>query len=163
MLEDGRVFPIAYALLVPPFLGADAVRACTVITTPAGFVKVNDCYQTKVYPEVFAAGVAVEMSPTEETPVPCGVPKLGYLSEQMAKIAAHNVVASIRGEELVRLPPGRIATKWVLDAGDTGVIITADHFLEPSKHGWLLPGPEAHWAKVTFEKYFMASHRHGWI
>jgi sulfide:quinone oxidoreductase len=51
----------------------------------------------------------------------------------------------------------------VLDAGNTGIIMSADHFLEPRKHAWLIPGPEAHWAKLAFEKYFMTTHRLGWI
>ena len=162
-LEDGRTFPFAYAMLAPSFLGVDAVRACTDITTPTGFVKVNEYYQTEAYPEVFAAGVAVAMAPPDETPVPCGVPKTGYLSEQMAEVVAHNIAAEIQGDKLIGLPPGSIDAKCVLDAGDTGIIMTADHFLEPRKHAWLLPGPEAHWAKLAFEKYFIATHRHGWL
>lgn len=163
VLEDGRTFPFAYAMLAPSFLGVDAVRACTDITTTAGFVKVNEYYQTEKYPEVYAAGVAVAMSPPDKTAVPCGVPKTGYLSEQMAEVVAHNIAASIHGEKLVGLPPGSIDAKCVLDAGNTGIIMSADHFLEPRKHAWLIPGPEAHWAKLAFEKYFMTTHRHGWI
>jgi sulfide:quinone oxidoreductase len=163
LLEDGRTFPFAYAMLAPSFLGVDAVRACTEIVTPTGFVKVNDYYQTEPFPNVFAAGVAVAMSPPDKTPVPCGVPKTGYLSEQMAEVVAHNIAASIHGDQLIGLPPGSIDAKCVLDAGNTGIIMTADHFLEPRKHAWLIPGPEAHWAKLAFEKYFMTTHRHGWI
>ena len=29
--------------------------------------------------------------------------------------------------------------------------------LEPRDHAWLIPGPEAHWAKLAFEKYFLRS------
>ncbi|HVC94555.1 MAG TPA: FAD-dependent oxidoreductase [Pirellulales bacterium] len=162
-LEDGRTFPFAYAMLAPSFLGVDAVRACKEITTPTGFVKVNDHYQTEVYPDVFAAGVAVAMAPPDKTPVPCGVPKTGYLSEQMAEVVAHNIAASIDGHKMISLPPGSIDAKCVLDAGNSGIIMSADHFLEPRKHAWLIPGPEAHWAKLAFEKYFLATHRHGWI
>ena len=162
-LEDDRTFPFAYAMLAPSFLGVDAVRACQEITTPTGFVKVNDFYQTDAYPEIFAAGVAVDMAPPDHTPVACGVPKTGYLSEQMAEVVAHNIGASINGEKLIGLPPGSIDAKCVLDAGNSGIIMTADHFLEPRKHAWLIPGPEAHWAKLAFEKYFMTTHRLGWI
>jgi hypothetical protein len=28
---------------------------------------------------------------------------------------------------------------------------------------WLIPGPEAHWAKVAFEKYFLATWRRGFV
>lgn len=160
-LTDGRVLPFAYAMLAPAFLGVDAVRELKGVTTPAGFVRVNDHYQLEAYPEVFAAGVAVAMAPPEKTPVPCGVPKTGYLSEEMARVVAHNIAASIHGERLVALAPGAIDAKCVLDAGNTGMIMTSDHFLEPRDHAWLIPGPEAHWAKLAFEKYFLATRRRG--
>jgi len=162
-LAGGRRVPFSYAMLVPSFLGVEAVRACKAITTPAGFVKVNARYQTEAYPEVFAAGVAVAMDPPGPTAVPCGVPKTGYLSEEMARVVAHNIVAAIRDEAMVELPPGSIDAKCVLDAGNMGIIMLADHFLEPRDRAWLIPGPEAHWAKLAFEKYFLATHRRGHV
>jgi sulfide:quinone oxidoreductase len=162
-LESGQRLPFKYAMFAPRFVGVDAVRALHDITTPTGFVKVNPQYQTLVYPEIYAAGVAVHVEPPQTTPVPCGVPKTGYLSEEMARVVAHNIVASIAGEPLIGLPPGSIDAKCVLDAGNTGIIMTADHFLEPRSHAWLIPGPEAHWAKLAFEKYFLATHRRGHV
>ncbi|MCB1153951.1 NAD(P)/FAD-dependent oxidoreductase, partial [bacterium] len=163
VLTDGTTYPFKYAMLAPSFLGAEVVRRLTNITTPTGFVKVNDYYQTHDYPEVYAAGVAVALAPTDETPVPCGVPKTGYLSEEMAKVVAGNIVADILGKPKEALPPGRIDAKCVMDAGNTGIIMTSDAFLEPRKHEWLIPGPEAHWAKLAFEKYYMATHRRGYV
>lgn len=163
VLDDDRRIPFAYAMFAPAFLGVDAVRACSDITTPSGFVKVKDTYQTEIYPEVYAAGVAVQLDPPEKTPVPCGVPKTGYLSEEMAKVVAHNIVADIRGTELQHRSAATIDAKCVLDAGNTGIIMTSDHFLEPRDHAWLIPGPEAHWAKLAFEKYFLATHRRGHV
>ncbi|MCA9771495.1 MAG: FAD-dependent oxidoreductase [Myxococcales bacterium] len=160
-LTDGRTFPFAFAMLAPPFLGVDAVRELKGVTTPAGFVQVNDYYQIETFPEVFAAGVAVAMAPPDKTPVPCGVPKTGYLSEEMARVVAHNIAAAILGEKMVALAPGAIDAKCVLDAGNTGMIMTSDHFLEPRDHAWLIPGPEAHWAKLAFEKYFLATRKRG--
>lgn len=162
-LEGGQVIPFRYAMFAPRFLGVDAVRALTEITTPTGFVKVNAQYQVEAYPEVYAAGVAVQIDPPQKTPVPCGVPKTGYLSEEMARVVAHNIVASIAGEPLIGLPPGSIDAKCVLDAGNNGIIMTSDHFLEPRDHAWLIPGPEAHWAKLAFEKYFLATHKRGQV
>lgn len=163
LLEDGRTFPFRYSMLAPAFLGVDAVRALTEITTPRGFVKVDAQYRAQPYAEVFAAGVAVQLDPPQPTPVPCGVPKTGYLSEEMARVVAHNIAAGIQGEPLIALPPGSIDAKCVLDAGNTGIIMTSDHFLEPRDHAWLIPGPEAHWAKIAFEKYFLATHKRGHV
>jgi sulfide:quinone oxidoreductase len=162
-LQDGRTLPFAFSMLVPSFLGVDVVRELKPIVNAKGFVNVNAHYQTEQYPEVFAAGVAVTLDAPQPTDVPCGVPKTGYLSEEMAKIVAHNITALIHEEPLVALPPGSIDAKCVLDAGNTGIIMLGDHFLEPREHAWLIPGPEAHWAKLAFEKYFLATHRRGMV
>ncbi|MBK6770506.1 MAG: hypothetical protein IPG72_16120 [Ardenticatenales bacterium] len=75
----------------------------------------------------------------------------------------HNIVADIEGHPKVSLSPGAIDAKCVLDAGNTGIIMTSDHLLEPRGHAWLIPGPEAHWAKLAFEKYFLATHKRGMV
>jgi sulfide:quinone oxidoreductase len=162
-LDDGRSFRFEYAMLAPPFVGVDAVRACTEIVDPRGFVEVNDYYQTEARPEVFAAGIAVAFDPPERTPVPCGVSTMGYLSERMGIIVANNVAAAVRGEPMVPSPLAEIDFKDVLDAGNTGVIMTSDRYVEPREHAWAIPGPEAHWAKLAFERYFLTTHRHGHV
>lgn len=162
-LSNGENIEFKFAMLAPSFLGTPAVRALNDITNTSGFVEVEDTYQTKKYPNVYAAGVAISLPPPEQTPVPCGVPKTGYLSEEMAKVVAHNIAASIEGAPLKKLTPGAIDAKCVLDAGNNGIIMSSDHFLEPRQHAWLIPGPEAHWAKLAFEKYFMTTRSHGWV
>ena len=102
------------------------------------------------------------MKPPFETKIPIAVPKTGYMSEEMAKVAAHNIAAAILGGDTVRLPFPSIDAKCILDAGNTGVIMTSDPILGPRDHAWLIPGPEAHWAKLAFEKYFLATRRRGW-
>lgn len=161
VLDDGRVVPFKLAMFAPAFRGVAPVRALTEITDARGFVKVDDTYRTAKYPNVYAAGIAVAVAPPGPTRIPCGVPKTGYASEEMAKIAVHNILADIDGEPLVSLAAGAIDAKCVLDAGNSGMIMTADHLLEPREHAWLIPGPEAHWAKLAFEKYFLTTHRMG--
>ena len=39
-----------------------------------------------------------------------------------------------------------------MDAGNDGVMILADKMLPPRKGGVLIPGPQAHGAKVLFEE-----------
>ncbi len=160
-LTDGRVLPFNYAMLTPSYLGVDVVRKLTDIVDANGFVKITDQYNTQKYPEVFACGVAISLPAPQETPVPCAVPKTGYLSEEMAKVAAHNIKALITGTEMMAKSPAVIDAKCIMDAGDSGIIMSADHFLEPREQVWLIPGPEAHWAKLAFEKYFLITHKHG--
>lgn len=89
VLADGQRVPFAYAMLVPPSLGAAAVRGCDRITNAFGFVRVNPFGQTDAYPEVFAAGVASAALHTSP--------------EEMATIVAGNVAAQIRGGAMSRL------------------------------------------------------------
>lgn len=161
VLDDGRELPFGYAMLAPRFRGVDCVRACTSITDADGFVEVNDCYHNERHPEVFAVGMAVSVPPLSATRVPCSTPKPGYLSEEMARAAAYNIVAHLSGSKMVPLPHRSIDARWIIDAGNTGFIVSGERLLEQPGKAWVLPGPEAHWAKVAFEKYFLASHRRG--
>jgi len=158
-LGDGQALLFKFAMLIPRFLGVDAVWQSPGLGNAAGFIAVDDAYRLPGHPEVYAAGVAV--APPKPTPVPIGVSKTGYLSEEMARVAAHNIAAAIEGGPEVRLPFAAIDAKCILDAGGTGIIMLSDEILVPRKHQWLIPGPEAHWAKVAFEKYFLATRRRG--
>jgi sulfide:quinone oxidoreductase len=41
------------------------------------------------------------------------------------------------------------------------VIFKADHVLGDSQHPRVMWGPQAHWAKVAFERYFLATRKRG--
>jgi len=52
----------------------------------------------------------------------------------------------------------------ILDAGNggnSGIIFKADHVLGESEHPRVMAGPQAHWAKIAFEKIFINSRKHG--
>jgi sulfide:quinone oxidoreductase len=51
----------------------------------------------------------------------------------------------------------------IMDTGNMGMIIAGDHMLSPREHEFIIPGPEAHWAKVAFEKYFLYSRKHAHV
>lgn len=57
-LVDGRSLPFSFAMLIPPFLGADVIRGCDRLTTASGFVRVDDGFRSTVLPEIFAVGAA---------------------------------------------------------------------------------------------------------
>jgi sulfide:quinone oxidoreductase len=165
-LVDNRKIPFKFAIIIPPFKGVQAIRNSTSIGDERGFVTTNSRYQHTIYSNVYAAGVAVAVKPPQPTPVPCGVPKTGYMSEVMAKVAAHNIVASIRGgtgSNLKELPFGEINGLCILDAGRQGVIMISDHIFAPRKYQILIPGPWSHWAKILFEKYYLWKMRKGLV
>lgn len=162
VLDDGHEIASEFTMLIPRFLGVDAVRNTPGLANEAGFIEADARYQHPDYPEVYAAGIAVHVPPPAETPVPCGVPKTGYPSEQMAKTAAHNIVVDVTGEgEKHELDFGDIKALCIMDTGNMGMMIIGDHMLPPREHEVIVPGPQAHWSKVVFEKHFMGSRRRG--
>ncbi len=161
VLSGGRSVPYRYAILIPPFLGVDAVRDTPGLSNQRGFVPVNDRYQHVDYPEIYSAGVAVAVAPPEPTQVPTGVPKTGYMSEVMGHLVAHNIAADITGKPPEEKRFGDINALCILDAGDSGVIMITDKIFKPRKTEWLIPGAVAHWGKLAFEKYFLFKMRHG--
>lgn len=168
-LEGGRVLPFAYSMIVPPFAGVDAVRESAGLSNPMGFVPIDDRFRHPGQADVYAAGVATAIAPPEQTEVPAGVPKTGQMSETMAKVAARNIVADLMGgDRHEELPIAELSAICVLDAGDDGIIFKADNVLAhgiyaddevPSAH--VMAGPQAHWAKLAFERFFLTSRRHG--
>jgi sulfide:quinone oxidoreductase len=165
-LEGGRTLPFAYSMIVPPFTGVDAVREADGLANPMGFVPVDEQFRHPEQPDVFAAGVAIAIAPPDPTPVPAGVPKTGQMTETMAKVAAHNIAADIDRSRPDRLPLEDLAAMCILDAGNNGVIFKASHVLArngngktPSAH--VMAGPQAHWAKVAFERFYLASRKRG--
>jgi sulfide:quinone oxidoreductase len=161
VLSNGTVLPYKYAIIIPPFLGIDAIRDSPNLCNARGFVPVNDRYQHVDYPEIYSAGVAVAVAPPSPTEVPTGVPKTGYMAEVMGHLVAHNIAAQISGTPSEEKKFGDINALCILDAGDSGVIMLTDKIFAPRKMEWLIPGPWAHWGKLAFEKYFLWKMRHG--
>src|SRR5271169_5406658 len=58
---------------------------------------------------------------------------------------------------------GEMAAVCMMDAGNNGVLILADHMLPPRKAGVMIPGPQVHAMKVAFEKYYLWKSRHGYV
>ncbi len=167
-LEGGRRLPFAYSMIVPPFTGVDAIAGTEGLANPMGFVPVDEQFRHPEHRDVFAAGVAIAIAPPDPTPVPAGVPKTGQMTETMAKVAAHNIAADLDGTGNDLLPIDDLGAICVLDAGNNGVIFKAEHVLArngatggkaPSAR--LMAGPQAHWAKLAFERIFMSSRKRG--
>lgn len=163
LLEGGEFFPSKFTMVMPRFLGVDAVRNTPGLGNANGFIEVDDSYQHPTFPNIYAAGVAVDVKPPGPTPVPCGVPKTGYPTEQMAKTAVLNIIADIKGLPKQHARFGDMAAYCIMDTGNMGMMIIGDHMLSPREHEFIIPGPEAHWAKVAFEKYFLWSRRHAHV
>lgn len=163
-LTDGRELPYKYAMIVPPFLGVDAVRSNEKLANPAGFVPVRDTYQTTSYDNVYAVGLAAAVQVPWTTPVPVGVPKTGFPTETQAHAAAANIAEQIRGRRPSHEKPfGEIPAVCVMDAGNNGIMLLGDHMLKPRKAAVLIPGPQNHAIKLGLEKYFLWKSQKGLV
>ena len=164
MADDGSLrkthtLPFAYSMVVPAFHGVAALRGISGLVDPHGFVIVDKTQRSPTFPNVFAIGVCVAISPLGPTPVPVGVPKTGFMIECMATAAARNIGALLKGER----PADQASCNAVClaDFGDRGVIFVAEPEIPPRNLNWSAEGRWVHYAKIAFEKYFLRKIRRG--
>jgi len=151
--------PFKYSMMLPSFLGVDAVAEVPDLCNPKGFVKVDEHQRSPVYSNIFSAGVCIAIPPVEATPVPTGAPKTGYMIESMVTAIVRNIQAELNGE------PAEAEGTWnaicLADLGDTGAAFVAMPQIPPRNVSWFKEGKWVHWAKVAFEKYFIRKVKKG--
>lgn len=157
-LADGKVFESRFSLIIPPLAGVKAVSDSAGLGNPKGFVPVDEHYRHKEIPNTYAVGVAVALPPVEETPVPVNFPKTGHMTEQMAKIGAHNLAADILGGQKLKRD---LFSACILDTGDRAVYIMADPIRPPRNVAKLKGGKRWLWAKKLFAHYYLWKTRRG--
>lgn len=162
--DDGSVkaekeLPFAFSMMLPAFRGVKAVRDIEGVSNPRGFTIVDNHQQNPKYKNIFAVGVCVAIPPMGPTPVPCGVPKTGFMIESMVTATAHNIGNLVRGKE-----PDQVGT-WnavcLADFGDSGIAFVAQPQIPPRNVNWSSSGKWVHLAKVGFEKYFIRKIKKG--
>jgi sulfide:quinone oxidoreductase len=162
--EDGKPkktheLPFKFSMMLPAFRGIPALRGVEGLSNPRGFVIVDKHQSNPKFPNIFGVGVCIAIPPLEQTPVPVGVPKTGYMIESMVTATALNIGQMVRGEQ-----PTHEAT-WnaicLADFGDSGVAFVAIPQNPPRNVNWASSGRWVHFAKVAFEKYFLHKVRAG--
>ncbi|GKS60171.1 pyridine nucleotide-disulfide oxidoreductase [Nitrospira sp.] len=159
LLEDGQEVPFRYSMLIPPFSGVDAVASTVGLCNPKGFVNIDDKQANPKFKNIYAVGVCVAIPPVEQTPIPTGAPKTGYMIESMVSAAVHNIKADIDNEAK------RETATWnaicLADMGDTGMAFVALPQMAPRNVTWAKKGKWVHLAKVGLEKYFLHKMKRG--
>jgi sulfide:quinone oxidoreductase len=164
MAEDGSVarkheLPVGFSMMLPAFRGIGAVRGVEGLVNPRGFILIDKHQQNPAFKNVFSVGVCVAIPPIGPTPVPCGVPKTGFMIESMVTATALNIGQILRGKE-----PTHQAT-WnavcLADFGDGGIAFVAQPQIPPRNLNWSSDGKWVHRAKIAFEKYFIRKMRRG--
>jgi len=162
--DDGTIraekdLPFAYSMVLPAFRGIKPVSGIEGLSNPRGFTIVDKHQRNPKFQNIFAVGVCVAIPPMGPTPVPCGVPKTGFMIESMVTATAHNIGALVRGQD-----PDQVGT-WnavcLADFGDGGIAFVAQPQIPPRNVNWSSSGKWVHLAKVGFEKYFLRKLRKG--
>lgn len=96
--------PSKLTMFIPAFRGVSCLmgddgKGLPGLADPRGLVLVDKLQCNPTYRNVFAVGVCIAIPPYEQTPVPVGLPKRGYMIESMVMAAAENIAALIAGKE----------------------------------------------------------------
>ncbi len=156
-----------HSMMLPAFKGVDAVANVEGLCNPRGFVIVDEYQRSPKYKNIYAAGMAVQVDAASKGKVPFGVPKTGYPTDVMGKIAAHNIlhdmgIVAKRKEKAF----GRIPGLCVMDCGDKEVYILSTSLLKPRAIAIMFPNIFCDLGKWSLEKYFLFKNKHGfssWI
>jgi sulfide:quinone oxidoreductase len=142
-----------YTMMIPAFKGIDPVADVIGLCNPRGFVIVDANQRSKAYRNIFSAGVAIAIAPTEPTPIPTGVPKTGYMIESMVTTIVQNIKTELEGKTNYKTATWNAIC--LADMGDTGAAFVALPQIPPRNVTWSRKGKWVHIAKVAFEKYFI--------
>lgn len=162
--DDGSVkaekeMPFGFAMMLPAFRGIEAVRGIEGLVNPRGFIVVDKHQANPKYRNVFSVGVCVAIPPMGPTPVPCGVPKTGFMIESMVTATAMNIGQILRGGQSTHEATWNAVC--LADFGDGGVAFVAQPQIPPRNVNWSSSGKWVHAAKIGFEKYFIRKMRKG--
>ncbi len=152
--------PFKYSMMLPAFKGIDAVFGIEGLTNPRGFILIDEHQRNPKYRNIYSVGVCVAIPPVEQTPVPTGAPKTGYMIESMVTAAAHNHARSPRRQGSQRT--GRRGMQCASPISATpGVVFVALPQIPPRNVNWFAEGKWVHLAKIAFEKYFIRKMKKG--
>ncbi|MEW5792377.1 MAG: NAD(P)/FAD-dependent oxidoreductase [Pseudomonadota bacterium] len=154
-----HVLDFKFSMMLPPFRGVDVVAQVEGLCNPSGFVLVDEHQRSQAFPNIFSAGVCIAIPPVEQTPVPLGTPKTGYMIESMVTAIAHNIHDELAGRKAHAI--GSWSTICLADLGDTGAAFVAIPQIPPRNVTWAKKGKWVHLAKIAFEKYFMLKMKTG--
>ncbi|MFT5171158.1 MAG: sulfide:quinone oxidoreductase, partial [Candidatus Marinamargulisbacteria bacterium] len=104
VVKNDVKYPSKFTVIMPGYGGIPAFKNVQGLTSPQGLIRVDETLCHPEYRTIFAAGMAVDIPPSELGVIPQHVSKTFYPSELMGKTAALNIIASIKKEPLKYLP-----------------------------------------------------------
>ncbi|MBS7787774.1 FAD-dependent oxidoreductase [Flavobacterium sp. CYK-55] len=165
VLSTGEVLPSKFTMLMPPFVGVDFVtQSESLQATANGYIPVGDDYRHLTVPNVWAAGIAVDVKlPFTPKAIPFASPKTGYPSDETGKIVAENILRVSQGRtDLKQKAWGKIPGVCIMDCGKKEVIIFSNHLFKPRTIALMIPNVLYDFSKVLLEKYFLWKTKRGY-
>ncbi len=165
ILSTDEVLSSKFTMLMPPFIGVDFVTNSTSLyATANGYIPVGDDYRHQTIPNVWAAGIAVDVKlPFVSKKIPFASPKTGYPSDETGKIVAENIIRVANGRtDLKKKAWGKIPGVCIMDCGKKEVIIFSNHLFKPRIIAVMIPNLIYDFSKVLLEKYFLWKTKHGY-
>lgn len=148
-----------HSMMLPAFKGVDALMGIDKLVNPRGFVLVDAHQRNPTYQNIYSVGVCIAIPPQEQTPVPTGTPKTGYMIESMVTATAHNIRDELDGKQPTH--KGTWNALCLADFGDSGIAFLAMPQIPPRNVQWASRGRWVHLAKIAYEKYFIRKVRKG--
>lgn len=157
-LSGGEAFGSSYSLIIPPLAGVRGVAGSPGLANPKGFVPVDEHYRHKDFHNIYAVGVAVAFPPVDRTPVAVNFPKTAHMTTQMARMAARNIAADIKGG---KKQSRELYTECIMDMGDGAAHMVADPVRPPRNISRISAGRRWLWAKKIFARYYLWNAKRG--
>lgn len=158
VLAEGKALDSKYSLIIPPLAGVSAISDSPGLGNPKGFIPVDEFYRHRDFPNIYAVGVAVAYPPVDVTPVPVNFPKTAHMTAQMARMAARNILADIRGGARVSR---ELFTECIMDMGDRAAHMKVDPVRPPRNVSTMSEGRRWLWVKKFFANYYLWNAKHG--
>ena len=157
ILENCSVIDSAFTMIIPQFVGVNAVRTTRGLSSQMGLIQVNKEFQHINYPNVYGAGGSVYIHQESETIIPCGVPRTRFCTEIMAKTVAYNIASDIAGGARVSVSNPRLYEYCKQDMDHIGNVLFSntadtDHDLD-----FIAKGSQDKWANISISQYIESS------
>jgi NADH dehydrogenase FAD-containing subunit len=152
-----------FTMLIPPFRGMKLWQQVPGLTDSNGMTLVDRHQQSTLYPNIFGVGVCVHLDPINNTKVPTGPPKTGYMIESMGTACVKNIRTMIdysnmstTDAESKPLYTPKLNGICITDFGgcDGAIFLTLPQ-MPPRQTDLTMERKIGTMAKMAFEKYFL--------
>ncbi|MBD3615908.1 MAG: NAD(P)/FAD-dependent oxidoreductase [Gracilimonas sp.] len=157
ILEDGTHLETDFTMIIPQFIGVDAVRTTRKLADEFGLIKVTEEFYHPQFPNVYAAGGAVSIPQLNETTIGLDVPRTRSTSEIMAKSAALNIASELEGGSRVSISTQKLYEYCRKDMQYLDHMIAESSTEGTKSLAYIANRAQERWAEHSMKKYIESS------